>query len=227
MLLYVSFGCCRGTNRKISIQNSVMSSFVTMFISVCSLNGVILQTQNVTLNDATLCHLQALNDITYCHSRAVNDVTSRHSHVTSLTGTEWWHGRRRSQWRFSACPAGDSDPRCCRVDLQTSQCSEEPSHHDYRPSTHNRDYYSYTQLSTTTTTTTRCCGVGGRGILFSCTEIVSFVLHKVLRKDWLESRTFDCTTMLNAVRLSLRTLATFSLMTYGPVFNASPANRGQ
>ena len=67
-------------------SNSVMSSFVTMFMSVCSLNGVILrhiQTQNVTLNDATLCHLQALNDITYCHSRAVNDVTSRHSRAPS------------------------------------------------------------------------------------------------------------------------------------------------
>ena len=50
---------------------------------MCSLNGVILQTQNVTLNDATLCHLQALNDITYCHSRAVNDVTSRHSRAPS------------------------------------------------------------------------------------------------------------------------------------------------
>jgi len=174
-------------------------------------------------------YIMSLTGNEWRHNTSLTRTTWQH--VTSLTGTEWWPGRRRSQWRFSTCPPGESDPRCCRVDLQTSQCSEEPSHHDYRPSTHNRDYYSYTQFSATTTTTTttteRCCGVVGKRIQFSCTDVVSFVLHKVLRKEWLESRTFDCTTMLNAVRLSLRTLATFSLMTYGPVFNTSPVNRGQ
>ena len=169
-------------------------------------------------------YIMSLTGNEWRHNTSLTRTTWQH--VTSLTGTEWWQERRRSQWLFSTCPPGESDPRCCRVDLQTSQCSEEPSHHDYRPSTYNRDYYSYTQFSATTSTK-RCCGVLGRGIPFSCTDVVSFVLHKVLRKEWLESRTFDCTTMLNAVRLSLRTLATFSLMTYGPVFNTSPANRGQ
>ena len=50
-----------------------------------SVNGVILrhtQTQHFTLNDVTLCHLQAVNDVT-CHSQAVNDVISRHSGTLS------------------------------------------------------------------------------------------------------------------------------------------------
>ena len=86
------------------------------------------------------------------------------SHVMSLTGTEWWQGRCRSQWRFSAWAAGESDPRCCRADLQTSQCSEEPeepSHH-YCPATHNRDCYSYSQLANK-------CFAGVRVFVFSST----------------------------------------------------------
>ena len=145
-----------------------MSSFVMMFMSVYNLNGIILHKM------ASLRRLMRSHDVTnrrwmtshYAHSHwmtslcitASLNVTHRQwmtSHtsltrtkwqnVTSLTGTEWWLGRRRSQWRFSACPAGESDPRCCRVDLQTSQCSEEPSHHDYRPATHIHDYYLYIQ----------------------------------------------------------------------------------
>ena len=68
--------------------------------------------------------------------------------VTTLTGTERRQERHRCWWWFSACPPGESDPRCCRGDLLTSLCSEEPSHHVCRPTTQSR-YKSCIQYTTT------------------------------------------------------------------------------
>ena len=143
----------------------------------------------------------------------MNDVTSRHSRATSDNTLR--HSQALNDDRGGVVLSG-----CFQRVQQVNQIRDVAWQISRPVSVVKNLHTTTTALQHTIATiilTLSCCGGfkaqrDGGGVLFSCTKMVSFVPDKVPTKGWSEL-TFDCTAMLNAVRLSLRTFEAFSLMT--------------